>query len=304
MTGAFATHATALLANGYSPIPDLPGSRKSIPGWDGLRDKPLTRNDIRRLVRKTPDLGLSVAGSFKGLVIIDIDTDDPAIMKAIGKALPRPNVGRKGSKGCCVFYRSAVPIKGIKLLAKDGKPIVELLTRGKATIPPTPHAKTGKAYRWLTKRTLFDTPISELREISPIHIEALARALIPWSPIKKAYTPPPVDPNAPPVTSKRMLACAWAVLAGTVKQLSATSAGRNIALYRATCVLGRFVHHKVLPVAEVQRALIEACKTNGYLKREGIGPVMATMNSGLIKSRNDQLPQLTNRPRRANGHRA
>jgi hypothetical protein len=303
MTGAFATHATVLLQNGYSPVPDLPGSRKSIPGWNKLREKPLARADIRQLVKRTPDMGLSVAGSHRGMVPIDIDTDDPAIMKAIGTALPRPNVGRKGSKGCAVFYRSTVPIPSIKFLGRDGKPIVEVLSNGKVTIPPSKHSKTGKAYRWLTKRTLFDTKVSDLVEITPAHIEALAKALTPWSPIRKQYTPPPPDPNAKPVTEKRMVACARAVLAGQAAQLKALSAGRNLGLYRATCVLGRFVHHRVLSHAEVQNALVEACKTNGYLKRVLIGQVLATIRSGLTKSRGDQLPQLINRPRKSNGYR-
>src|SRR5262249_45420854 len=73
----FGEMAPRLVQNGYSPVPLHPDyGRPAINRWDNLRQTPLSAGRILELSHKA-DYGLGVVGGFKGLVPIDIDTDDP-----------------------------------------------------------------------------------------------------------------------------------------------------------------------------------------------------------------------------------
>lgn len=304
---AFARWAAHMLQRGYSPAPlDPVSGLPALKGWDALRFRPMAYGKIKWLSQQKPQLGLAVVGGFNGLVPIDVDTNDEAIAAAVKSVLGEPVVSRYGSKGFLGFYWDPTGI-----IASDGyqgprnfyprpperSPIVEVKARGCAVIPPSPHRKTGQPYRWLTKRTLFNTRVTELSIMTPEQLKQLEQALAPWCPIKPVYMPKPRPVDATPINDKRMLAYAEAALRRNVAKLSSLSGGRNWGLFRAACALGRYQHHEVLPEGMIEAGLVAASARNGYVKKAGIGQVLRTIRSGLEDALNDSLPVLEDRPR-------
>src|SRR5262249_21736338 len=84
---------------------------------------------------------------------------------------------------------------------------------------------------------------------------------------------------------KRMRAFALGAVKGYAKRLAAMSpregSGRNMALFHAACTLGKFVHHKVLTLSEVQAGLMPACRANGLRQADGEQQCLATLASGI-----------------------
>lgn len=299
----FARWAAHLLDGGYSPIPlhavtGLPLLRR----WDGLRSEALSVETISHLASRHPGLGLAVAGGFRGLVPIDIDTDDAGVIDAVCDVLPPPKAVKASRRGYTGFYFDPTGKVGGRKF-QTPKPyavmLVEILATGVTTIPPTRHRKTGQPYRWLTKATLLNTRVSELSIVTSANVEALERALTPWIPPKPVYVAPPAS-DAVEASDKRQRAYAQAVLDGEARMLAAMGkdSGRNWSLFLAACKLGKYVHHKVLGLNEIERVLLGACQVNGLLEEDGMDSCRATLASGIRKSQHDPLPVLGSRPQR------
>ena len=167
--GAFSMYARLLRRNGYSSLPIEPGGKRplaAIGDWNRLRVTPLTDEEIDEIVKRHPYAGLGVAGGYRGLVPIDIDTEEPDIQAAIDNVLPEYLVGKRGRRGATVFYRDPKGIiKPRKFKKADGSMIMEILTTGQAVIPPTVHPETRRPYQWLTDHTLLQVNIDELPEL-------------------------------------------------------------------------------------------------------------------------------------------
>jgi hypothetical protein len=73
--------------------------------------------------------------------------------------------------------------------------------------------------------------------------------------------------------------------------------GRNIAAFKIAAAIGRYVHHGIIKESEAAEAITAACRANGLLKEDGQHAIQATIRSGLLKARNDQLPELQDRQR-------
>ena len=145
---AFKLHAQELLDNGFSPVPIKAGSKRPLfDHWDMLRAKPLRPSQIRALDHSHPHLGLGVAGGFNCLVPVDIDTNDPAIKRAILEAIPKPMVAKIGVKGFTSFYwDDSGMIDGMKF--KCGSDFfAEILVTGQSVLPPTTHPETLLPYK-------------------------------------------------------------------------------------------------------------------------------------------------------------
>jgi bifunctional DNA primase/polymerase-like protein len=300
--------APQLLLMGYSPVPisDYQG-RPALRGWDSLRVKPMDAEALQRHAAMHPFDGLAVAGGYKGLVPIDIDTDDLGIWQAVSRSLPKPVVARRGSKGFVAFYRDPtgliadMPRKNFCDAA--GKVLIEVKVNGTATIPPSLHRRTRKPYTWvriteeaLTVCTLFNTPVDELSVITVKHLEKMARNLERWCPLPTAWAPR-TDLQTSPVRTGRMHAWAEKCLANAQNKLSATTEGRNGRLCATARALGKYVHHRVLDRFRVEEILLDACKRNGSLKQHGLEQCKRTIASGLKRAKGDDLPALPDRPR-------
>jgi hypothetical protein len=168
-TSMFELHAPLLRRNGYSPVPIEPGEKRplgAIGDWNRLRATPLTDDDIARVGKMYPYAGVGVVGGYRGLVPIDIDTEDQEIRAAIDRVLPDYLVAKRGRRGFTVFYRDPKGlIRPRKFKKADGSMIMELLTTGQVVIPPTLHPETQRPYQWVTEYTLLQVHIDELPEL-------------------------------------------------------------------------------------------------------------------------------------------
>ena len=89
MQKPFRETALPLLAAGYSPVPIIPGTKRpALAGWQRLCETPLSLDEIARFSCSPMAYGVGVALGFNGLIAIDIDTDDAAILAAIQEVLP------------------------------------------------------------------------------------------------------------------------------------------------------------------------------------------------------------------------
>jgi hypothetical protein len=311
MSGAisiFARLATKLIQNGYSPIPLWPGeNHPRFKGWDRLRRETLTAAEVETLARQCPQLGLAVAGGHRGLVPVDVDTDDPDILMALSSVLPSRVVSKRGRRGFTAFFRDAGGlVKAGKFCDPQGAPLVEILVSGATAIPPTIHPELGRPYRWLglSKRgTLFDDPVDALAEITPDHIAAISTVLEPWL-ARPARRRPRAQAGAGreeiltgSQDARRQAAYGRAVLKQECRNLAEMSgSGRNAKLFRTVCKLGACTHHGIIPQDEIRAALLEACATNGLIADDGERQCRATIESGFRTSRGDPLPFLRDRP--------
>lgn len=97
-------------------------------------------------------------GPESGVMIVDIDTKDEALLKTLKELLPSSPVQRFGSKGVGVVYAY-----NHKLTSRKFKHIqVELFVdSGYVVIPPSHHNKTGQPYKWLGAG-LLDIAVNDL----------------------------------------------------------------------------------------------------------------------------------------------
>jgi len=188
----FGDHASRLIELGYSPLPILPASKApALRGWQRHAVEPLSPDQLARFSRSPLTYGVGLACGYLGLVAIDVDSDDPAVLAALRPLAPRPIIAKRGKKGVTLFARGA-GIVGRKFKGHgQSKPLVEILARGQQTVvPPTLHPYACKPYEWLSGRTRLDTPIADLPEITRGWVDELGEALRPFLP-----EPPPLPPT-------------------------------------------------------------------------------------------------------------
>jgi hypothetical protein len=96
------------------------------------------------------------------------------------------------------------------------------------------------------------------------------------------------------LSATHLQAYARAVLANEARALQAKAkdSGRNWALFLAGAKLGKYVHHGVIALGEVEGTLLGACAANGLIQEDGLKACRATLASGLRKAANDALPTL------------
>jgi hypothetical protein len=302
--GAFGLHAPLLLKNGYSPVPEEPGEKRplgAVGDWNRFRSTPLTVDEIADIATKHPNAGLGVVGGYGGLVPIDIDTDNVDIRMAIDTVLGGPLVAKRGRRGVTVFGRDPSGlIKSCKFRMADSAMIMEVLTTGQVVVPPTVHPETQRPYMWLTECTLFDVSIDDLPVWPADVIERIKQALAPWLPPPREYNRTKskgATGALRPASPKRMRNYAEAALEGERESLARMppNSGRNRKLFDAGCKLGKYVHHQVLSLDELEGSILDACRENGLVKEDGPHACEASLTSGLRKAEGDDLPVLEDR---------
>jgi hypothetical protein len=111
--------------------------------------------DFRHKVPNNSNIGLC-CGPASGVVALDIDTDDKAILDLC----PPSPVRRRGKKGEVRFFKWREGITSHKIGG-----IIDVLSVGKQVVlPPSIHPE-GMPYRWLTKDTLENMNPGDLPEI-------------------------------------------------------------------------------------------------------------------------------------------
>lgn len=302
VNGAFREFAAALHAAGYSPLPIVPGTKRpALRAWSDFCAMPMTPERIRDYSDRRRGAGLGIALGYGGVLAVDVDTVDAEQLAAIRAILPPSTVTKAGAKGWTSFYRASSPIASRHYADAQKRGILDLLGVGTQTVLPPSSHPNGSAYRWTTAETLLTVPAARLPEIPEDIAERLEAALSPWCarPVAPDIT---VRIGAPPagLERRRFEAAARAALARKADALAQTgTGGRNNGVFALAAALGRYVWHGLLPFATLEAAALQACAHNKLLKEDGRLAVLATLNKGLARAKDDPLPMLKDRPRRA-----
>ncbi len=302
----FTIEAPELVRLGYSPIPRLVRNgegRPAIKGWSDYCSRQPTQSEIG-VWSKIAGADIALCMGFNGAIAIDVDTNEPEILDAVRCALRYCGVARFGSKGFALLGRHADgPQRSFTIYSSDKArkgPLIEVMGTGRnITIPPSIHAKTGRAYQWIDPEngevSADGLPrLSELPIITGEDLERLRQAVAPWAAKPREPKPRPAVPGVKP-SGKRLQAYAQKGLENIEAELASASAGRNNALFSGVCSIGWAVHHRVLSERAVTDALLSACGRNGALADHGRNACIATIDSGLSKSAGDDLPVLEER---------
>src|SRR5262245_5760077 len=193
--GPYEQCAESLVERGYAPIPIMVGSKAPgfycaglwvpLAGWQKRYLHGRTPNFMDHNLWGNGDSGIGVVGgkASRGLVAIDIDTDDTAIKTAIIKMLPPTPVRKIGAKGETAFYYGP-DIGASRSWNIDGKRVCDLIADGRQTVlPPTIHPDTGTPYRWVGD-SLDSYDPDELPLLDADTIGNIGAVLIPfgWKP--------------------------------------------------------------------------------------------------------------------------
>lgn len=141
--------------------------------WQEYADKPIPEDQKRFWLTSYPDANIGLAlGPQSNVTIIDIDTDDERIIKAIINSLPPSPWVRIGRKGMALAYKYS-GVRTFRLNTAKGERVVEYLSRGtQVVLPPSIHPSTKLPY---TSNVELYTVLDELPTL-PDNIEDVIRA--------------------------------------------------------------------------------------------------------------------------------
>ena len=307
----FAEHAAIYLALGYSPIPVFQEGKRPT-GWTAYCLKAATPEKIQDWGDYRPAPNVALACGYSGLVAIDVDVSDIAIITAVLDALPHCRIARFGSKGFALLCRYVGAEKRCWFkniyAPKDGKGHKQVLVEihgdtHNIVAPPSLHRKTGRAYLWINPASgeaLADQNAPALDKLPTIDDEDIARlrkAMEPWAELPVAHAPRPKSNGFVNTGGdSRLEKWARAGLSNQFVKLSGLVEGRPTELFRGVCSLGWAVHHGFIPEQEFINTFMDACANNGLLIRDGERAIEASIRSGLHCAENDPLPELGDRP--------
>ena len=180
-------NALQYLANGYSVIPLAPKQKgPKLNGWSKYCEELMPPNEAQSYFGKNNNIGLCM-GPASNLCAVDIDTDDPDIIRKIEKILPYSSLRKKGAKGFTIFYKyNGMASKSVKDDYGNG---VDFLSTGRQTVlPPSVHP-SGMEYRWLGNTTLLDVNKRDLPDLPISAVEQVLALFKPAVPAPKPKTP-------------------------------------------------------------------------------------------------------------------
>lgn len=194
MPGPYAQIGPRLIERGYAALPIMPSSKR--PGsmrrgeWVGMNAwhteysaRLPSRWEVQTWSMSDAGVGVLCGPGSRGLVAVDIDTDDAAIKAAICSVLPPTTVRKSGKKGETLFFVAPE----MTVLPKpsswniNGERVCDLIGPGRQTLlPPTVHMDTGQPYKWTGPDALDDVEPSELPELPADIADKISAALAPF----------------------------------------------------------------------------------------------------------------------------
>lgn len=141
---------------GLSVIPVLKkGKSPIIRDWSRFCKVRPSEEEVDKWDKGNFNIGVT-CGPASGIIVIDIDTDDPEIMKKC----PMSPVVRRGAKGEARFFKYNKSIKSQSI------PLIDILSDGRQVVlPPSIHPLTNEPYKWISQDTLENFDISDLPEL-------------------------------------------------------------------------------------------------------------------------------------------
>lgn len=298
MEPIFARYATRYAAQGFAVFPLAPNSKKPPHGSHGLLDATTDPRQITEWSRIMPAANIGLAtGAISGVTVFDLDPlhggfDSERNFAASGRRFPATAIARTRSAGRHVFC--AYDKRCITGQNRVG-PGIDIRNDGGYVVAGGSVVE-GKRYQWLCwpKQGLAPVPTWIIQHIENERREKEAQ---------QAARKPQVTVKAANVTDaqrRRYQGFAHRAIHGEAATVAAQSQpGRNTALFRATCLLGRWAANGIVSSEVIVSALTAAAHSNGLVKDNGLRDVLKTIQAGLRYSQNDDLPQLAERERRA-----
>jgi hypothetical protein len=230
--------------------------------------------DIETWWGERPQSGVGIAtGAESGLFVLDVDIDPEkygpdtlAKLEAEHGELPRTRKVRTGSGGWQLYFNwPGFPVTNSVGTNKPGKLGLGLDIRGNGGQVVAPPSRSGKGHYTLE----IDAPLAN----APEWLLDLLR------PADRRAAAPGGVPVSPEVADHY----AAAALATELATLRATKTGRNDQLNRSAFALGQLVAVGALDAQHVRNELTAAATDNGYVAKDGIHAMHATLESGLGK---------------------
>lgn len=189
----FQLAARRLRDNGYSVVPLRPGMKFPIlKEWSKYCVEPADE-DTFRLWMGWPECNVGLClGLASGVMALDFDDDVDDLHARIVKLVGDSPVKKAGKRGYTAFYRFGNERSVSERI--EGVTVLDVLANGRQTVlPPSLHPE-GMRYRWLTDRTLENTPAGDLPAIDPAAMAKVLK-LFPGNTAvtKPAYRSEPFD---------------------------------------------------------------------------------------------------------------
>ncbi len=155
--GVFFDHAPKYWQVGL-PVFPLKTREKmpAIGGWQYYGNRMPTAEEQEHWLHSYPTGNIGLApGSASGLCFLDIDSDDPAVARAIARVIPNGSPWiRKGSKGAMLAFKHtglrSFKIMGVQSTGENAaraRPILEFLSKsGQTVVVPSIHPTTQRPY--------------------------------------------------------------------------------------------------------------------------------------------------------------
>ncbi|MEJ7804379.1 MAG: DUF3987 domain-containing protein [Telluria sp.] len=169
----FAARSAFYVDNRLIVVPIAPGTKK--PGaysggmWHNMKEwnKFFVIAPAASLMdtwQSWPDAGIGLlCGRLSGVIAIDIDTEDLALIAQIAAIMPPSPVRKKGKKGYTAFYRYNGQLPRSWDVNKER--VVDLLSEGRQTLMPGTQHPDGMSYVYLTDDTLEEYDIARLPQL-------------------------------------------------------------------------------------------------------------------------------------------
>lgn len=147
--GIFASTAPAYYARGIPVIPLHRKEKRPVPlDWSRFHDMAVEPEIQSEWLNSYAEGNIGmVLGKQSGVVMLDIDTDDQALIALITGLLPRSPWQRIGQKGMVLAFRYT-GLRTFRIKNMSGESICELLSeRTQCVLPPSIHPKTQQPYK-------------------------------------------------------------------------------------------------------------------------------------------------------------
>lgn len=173
----FKQHHKEYIDKGISVIPDKYQSKQAgVKGFSKYSEELPSKQDLLSWCNNLTSSNIAIMlGEASGIVALDVDTEDQAILQEILPILPKSPVEKVGAKGFTRFFRyTGEPTQLVKF---NGEVVLEILsTNKKTTMPPSVHP-SGVSYKWTTNKTLLDIDIKDLPLLPPFLVTSVEQHL-------------------------------------------------------------------------------------------------------------------------------
>ena len=130
MISPYSVLAQQLYAQRLNPLPIKPGTKRpALLGWQRFCSEEMPSCLVAKFTKSSIAYGVGLALGYRGVIGIDVDTDDTAQIRAVISVLPPIRAAKRGRRGFTVFFQDPTGVVQTARLR-----LVEILARGAQTV--------------------------------------------------------------------------------------------------------------------------------------------------------------------------